>query len=45
MRAKATRRRSEATVTACEIAYRPRRQLMVTVDDGSDTCVLRFFSF
>jgi ATP-dependent DNA helicase RecG len=35
----------EATVTACEIVYRPRRQLMVTVDDGSDTCVLRFFSF
>ena len=35
----------EATVTACEIAYRPRRQLLVTVDDGSDTCVLRFFSF
>jgi ATP-dependent DNA helicase RecG len=35
----------EATVTACEIAYRPRRQLVVTVDDASDTCVLRFFSF
>jgi ATP-dependent DNA helicase RecG len=35
----------EATVTASEIAYRPRRQLVVTVDDGSDTCVLRFFSF
>ena len=35
----------EATVTACEIVYRPRRQLMVTVEDGSDTCVLRFFSF
>ena len=35
----------EATVTACDIVYRPRRQLMVTVDDGSDTCVLRFFSF
>jgi ATP-dependent DNA helicase RecG len=35
----------EVTVTACEIAYRPRRQLVVTVDDGSDTCVLRFFSF
>ena len=35
----------EATVSACEIAYRPRRQLVVTVDDGSDTCVLRFFSF
>ena len=25
--------------------FRPRRQLVVTVDDGSDTCVLRFFSF
>jgi ATP-dependent DNA helicase RecG len=35
----------EAQVTACEVVYRPRRQLMVTVDDGSDTCVLRFFSF
>jgi ATP-dependent DNA helicase RecG len=35
----------EATVTACEVVYRPRRQLMVTVDDGTDTCVLRFFSF
>jgi len=35
----------EAVVTACEIVYRPRRQLLVTVDDGSDTCVLRFFSF
>ncbi len=35
----------EAVVTSCEIAYRPRRQLLVTVDDGSDTCVLRFFSF
>ncbi|MEO7392061.1 MAG: ATP-dependent DNA helicase RecG [Ramlibacter sp.] len=35
----------EATVTACEVVYRPRRQLMVTVDDGGDTCVLRFFSF
>ncbi len=35
----------EATVTACEIAFRPRRQLVVTVDDGSDTCLLRFFSF
>ncbi|MCY7317415.1 MAG: ATP-dependent DNA helicase RecG [Ramlibacter sp.] len=35
----------EGTVTACEIAYRPRRQLVVTVDDDSDTCVLRFFSF
>ncbi|MDZ4143124.1 MAG: ATP-dependent DNA helicase RecG [Burkholderiales bacterium] len=35
----------EATVTASEVAFRPRRQLLVTVDDGSDTCVLRFFNF
>ena len=35
----------EATVTACEITMRPRRQLLVTVDDGTDTCVMRFFSF
>jgi ATP-dependent DNA helicase RecG len=35
----------EATVTACDVVFRPRRQLVVTVDDGSDTCVLRFFSF
>jgi ATP-dependent DNA helicase RecG len=35
----------EATVTDQEVTYRPRRQLVVTVDDGSDTCTLRFFSF
>ncbi|MCB2017394.1 MAG: ATP-dependent DNA helicase RecG, partial [Hydrogenophaga sp.] len=35
----------EATVTKQEVGYRPRRQLLVTIDDGSDTCVLRFFSF
>ena len=35
----------EAVVTACEVSYRPRRQLVVTVDDGSDTCQLRFFNF
>ncbi len=35
----------EGTVTASEIAYRPRRQLVVTLDDGTDTCQLRFFSF
>ncbi len=35
----------EATVTACEVLYRPRRQLVVTVDDGSDVCTLRFFNF
>ncbi|MDZ7890273.1 MAG: ATP-dependent DNA helicase RecG [Rhodoferax sp.] len=35
----------EATVTHQEVTYRPRRQLIVTVDDGTDTCTLRFFSF
>ena len=35
----------EAQVTHNEIGYRPRRQLVVTVDDGSDTCTLRFFNF
>ncbi|WP_096698135.1 ATP-dependent DNA helicase RecG [Polaromonas sp. AER18D-145] len=35
----------EAQVTHSEIAFRPRRQLRVTVDDGSDTCVLRFINF
>jgi ATP-dependent DNA helicase RecG len=35
----------EATVTACEITFKPRRQLLVTVQDGSEMCVLRFFSF
>jgi ATP-dependent DNA helicase RecG len=35
----------KGVVTKCEITYRPRRQLLVTLDDGSDTCTLRFFSF
>ncbi len=35
----------EATVISCDVAYKPRRQLLVVVDDGSDTCTLRFFSF
>ncbi|HSV46570.1 MAG TPA: ATP-dependent DNA helicase RecG, partial [Ramlibacter sp.] len=35
----------EGEVTACEIALRPRRQLVVTLADGSDHCLLRFFSF
>ena len=35
----------EATVTACEVSYRPRKQLIVTVNDGSDACTLRFFNF
>ena len=35
----------EARVTDCEVSFRPRRQLIVTVDDGTDTCTLRFFNF
>lgn len=35
----------EGTVTHSEVGLRPRRQLLVTLDDGSDTCTLRFFSF
>jgi ATP-dependent DNA helicase RecG len=35
----------EAVVTACEVVFRPSRQLLVTVNDGSDICVLRFFNF
>ncbi|CAA2099459.1 ATP-dependent DNA helicase RecG [Variovorax paradoxus] len=35
----------EGVVTECEVVYRPRRQLIATIDDGSDTCELRFFNF
>ncbi|RYZ11491.1 MAG: ATP-dependent DNA helicase RecG, partial [Comamonadaceae bacterium] len=35
----------EGVVVASEISFRPRRQLIVTLDDGSDTCTLRFFNF
>jgi ATP-dependent DNA helicase RecG len=35
----------QGTVTHSEITLRPRRQLLVTLDDGSETCTLRFFSF
>jgi ATP-dependent DNA helicase RecG len=35
----------EAVVTDSEVVFRPRRQLIVTIDDGSDTCQLRFFNF
>ena len=35
----------EGVITTCEIAYRPRRQLVATLDDGTDICQLRFFSF
>ena len=35
----------EGEVTAQEVSYRPRRQLLVTINDGTDSCVLRFFNF
>ena len=35
----------EGQVTQQEVAWRPRRQLLVTLDDGSDQVVLRFFNF
>jgi ATP-dependent DNA helicase RecG len=35
----------EGRVTRSEVVLRPRRQLQVTLDDGSDTVLLRFFSF
>jgi ATP-dependent DNA helicase RecG len=35
----------EGTVTGAEVTARPRRQLLVTLDDGSGTCTLRFFTF
>ncbi len=35
----------EATVVHHEVAYRPRRQLLVTVEDGGERCLLRFFNF
>ncbi len=35
----------EARVASTELSLRPRRQFKVKVDDGSDTCVLRFLNF
>ena len=35
----------EVTVVASEIAFRPRRQLIVRVEDGSGTLILRFLNF
>jgi ATP-dependent DNA helicase RecG len=35
----------EGQVVECEVAYKPRRQLLVKIDDGSDVCTLRFFNF
>jgi len=35
----------EGEVTNCEVRLQPRRQLLVTLDDGTGTCELRFFNF
>jgi len=35
----------EGVVTHCEVRISGHRQLLVTLDDGTDTCLLRFFSF
>jgi ATP-dependent DNA helicase RecG len=35
----------EGVITESEVVFRPRRQLVATLDDGSDTCQLRFFNF
>ncbi len=35
----------EATVVACDIKYRPRRQLVCFMEDGSGNVVLRFLNF
>jgi len=35
----------EGEVTNCEIRLQPRRQLLVTIVDGTGSCELRFFSF
>ncbi|MEZ5638288.1 MAG: ATP-dependent DNA helicase RecG [Burkholderiaceae bacterium] len=35
----------EATVVSSDVSFRPRRQLLVVVRDGDETCTLRFFNF
>lgn len=35
----------EGLVTACEVLYKPRRQLVVTIADDADQLVLRFLNF
>jgi ATP-dependent DNA helicase RecG len=35
----------EGEVVESEVVYKPRRQLLVKLDDGSDVCTLRFFNF
>ena len=35
----------QGQITHSEVTFQPRRQLRVTLDDGTDTCVLRFLNF
>jgi ATP-dependent DNA helicase RecG len=35
----------EGEVTSCDIQYRPRRQLVVTIEDASGPLVMRFLNF
>jgi len=35
----------EGVVTHCEVQFRPRRQLVAKLDDGSGTLVMRFINF
>lgn len=35
----------EGIVRSCQVQFRPRRQLVVRIDDGSDELVLRFLNF
>ena len=35
----------EGVVTTCEVTYKGRRMLQVTLEDGTDVCSLRFFNF
>ena len=35
----------EGVVKRCDVAFKPRRQLLAVIDDGTDTCTLRFFNF
>ncbi len=35
----------EGVVAATEVTFRPRRQWLLTLNDGTERCVLRFFNF
>lgn len=35
----------EGMVTSCEVQFRPRRQLVVTIEDASGSLVMRFLNF